>query len=100
MTRIVIFGIDGDSLELVERWKGELPNLKRIMDRGVFGEPESTSPALTCPAWPCMFTGRNSGKLGMYGFFSYPFAEGPDARLFTSSRLPCPVFVEDSERLW
>lgn len=85
MSKIVIFGIDGGSLELIERWKDELPNLKQIMDRGVFGELESTIPAMTCPAWPSMFTGKNPGKLGMYGFLSYPFAEGPDARLFTSS---------------
>jgi len=68
MARIAILGIDGGSLKLIERWKDELPNFRRIMNNGVYGELESTFPPLTCPAWPCMFTGKNPAKLGMYGF--------------------------------
>jgi len=40
------------------------------MEGGVYGELESTIPPVTCPAWPCMFTGRNPGKIGMYSFIS------------------------------
>lgn len=70
MNEVVIFGIDGASPKLIEQWQDELPNLKRIMQGGVYGELESTMPPVTCPAWPCMFTGRNPGQLGMYGFTS------------------------------
>jgi len=70
MNKVVIFGIDGGSLKLIEQWRNELPNLKRIMEGGVFGELESTIPPVTCPAWPCMFTGKNPGKIGMYSFTS------------------------------
>ncbi len=68
MGKVAILGIDGGSLELIERWKDELPNFRRIMENGVYGELESTLPPVTCPAWPCMFTGKNPGKLGIYGF--------------------------------
>lgn len=71
MDKVVIFGIDGGSLKLIEQWQDELPNLKKIMENGVYGELESTFPPVTCPAWPCMFTGKNPGKLGMYDFTKY-----------------------------
>lgn len=68
MGKIIIFGIDGGSLELIEQWREELPTLKKLMAEGVYGELESTIPPLTCPAWPSMFTGKNPGKLGMFDF--------------------------------
>ncbi len=68
MSKVVVFGIDGGSLKLIEEWKDVLPNLRHIMEEGSYGELESTIPPVTCPAWPCMFTGKNPGKLGMYGF--------------------------------
>ena len=43
---------------------------------GAWGDLNSTIPAITCPAWMSMVTGKNPGKLGFYGFrnrkdFSY-----------------------------
>ena len=70
MNKLVVFGIDGGSLKLIEQWRDELPNLKRIMEGGVYGELEPTIPPLTCPAWPCMFTGRNPCKIGIYSRIS------------------------------
>jgi len=71
MSKLVIFGIDGGSFKLIEQWKDELPNFKKFMQNGIYGELESTIPPVTCPAWPCMFTGKNPGKLGMYDFTRY-----------------------------
>lgn len=85
MSKVIVFGIDGGSLKLIEQWKDQLPNFKQIMQDGVFGELESTIPALTCPAWPCMFTGENPGKLGMYEFLNLQLTEGHGFRPFSSS---------------
>ena len=68
MSKVVVFGIDGGSLKLIAKWKDELPNFRQIMEEGSYGELESTIPPKTCPAWPCMFTGKNPGKLNMYDF--------------------------------
>ncbi len=38
------------------------------MDGGVHGELESCHPPITIPAWMVMMTGKNPGKLGLYGF--------------------------------
>jgi predicted AlkP superfamily phosphohydrolase/phosphomutase len=71
MNKVVVFGIDCGSIKLIEQWKDELPNLKKMMANGVYGKLESTFPPLTCPAWPAMFTGKNPAQLGMYDFIKY-----------------------------
>jgi len=68
MGKVAVFGIDGAELSLIEKWQDELPNFKKLLDGGVYGKLETTLPPLTSPAWPCMFTGRNPAKLGLYGF--------------------------------
>lgn len=68
MGKVVIFGIDGGSLPLIEQWIEELPTFKKIVTEGTYGSMQSTVPALTCPAWPSMFTGKNPGNLGIYDF--------------------------------
>jgi predicted AlkP superfamily phosphohydrolase/phosphomutase len=85
VSKLIVFGIDGGSLKLIEQWRKELPNFQKIMEGGVFGELESTIPPVTCPAWPCMFTGKNPGKLGMYEFLNLQFAEEGGFKPFSSS---------------
>jgi predicted AlkP superfamily phosphohydrolase/phosphomutase len=67
--KVCIIGFDGGSLELVERWAGALPNLRRLMSEGSVGALRSTIPPVTSPAWNCMISGCNPGKVGVYGFF-------------------------------
>ena len=85
MDKIVIFGIDGGSLKLIEQWEDELPNFKQIMENGAYGELQSTVPPLTCPAWPCMFTGKNPGEIGMYGFSGLQLGDRYGSRIYSSS---------------
>ena len=71
MTKTFVLGIDGASPELIEKWsnEGKLPNLKKIIDNGVFGPLESTVPPITPCAWSSFMTGMNPGKHGVYDFF-------------------------------
>ena len=85
MSKVVILGIDGASLKLIEQWQDELPNLKKIMENGVYSEMESTIPPVTCPAWPAMFTGKNPGKLGMYHFTNFLPRQGYNFRIHSSA---------------
>lgn len=48
--------------------KRNLPNFKFLRKLGVLGVLESCHPPTTIPAWPCMFTGKNPGKLGAFHF--------------------------------
>ena len=38
------------------------------MQQGTYGELESSLPCITVPAWSSMFSGRDAGVLGQYGF--------------------------------
>jgi predicted AlkP superfamily phosphohydrolase/phosphomutase len=67
--KVVIIGLDAVPPELVfGGGLGELPTLKWLMGHGLYGELESTIPSITCPAWASMVTGKDPGRLGIYGF--------------------------------
>ncbi len=67
--KVLVVGLDCATPELVfERYRGELPNLERLMANGVYGELESCTPPITVPAWACMLSSRDPGQLGVYDF--------------------------------
>lgn len=67
--KMLLIGLDCAEPSLVfDRWRGELPTLKRLMDQGMWGPLESVVPPITVPAWSCMMSGRDPGELGIYGF--------------------------------
>ena len=51
------------------REAGELPNLKRLMGEGAYGDLTSTIPPIIPVAWTSFMTGKNPGKHGTFGFF-------------------------------
>ncbi len=68
-SRLLIIGLDCLAPGLVfEQWRDQLPTFARLMDQGSFGRLRSTDPPITIPAWSCMFSGRDPGELGLYGF--------------------------------
>jgi predicted AlkP superfamily phosphohydrolase/phosphomutase len=67
--RLAVIGLDCATPQLVfDRFRGDLPNLSRLMDAGAWGLLESTHPPITVPAWACMMSGYDPGQLGIYGF--------------------------------
>lgn len=67
--KIMIIGLDCATPELIfNRWLDKLPYTKFLIERGTYGELESCIPPITVPAWTCMMTSKNPGKLGFYGF--------------------------------
>lgn len=60
-------GLDGLSLDKVKEL--ELNNFKYIMENGFYGYLRSSIPPITCPAWISIFTGKTSGRLGLFDFF-------------------------------
>ncbi|HWC27197.1 MAG TPA: alkaline phosphatase family protein, partial [Solirubrobacteraceae bacterium] len=69
MTRVAVIGLDCAEPTLVfDRWRDELPNLRRLTKTGAWGALRSVDPPITVPAWSCMMSGRDPGELGIYGF--------------------------------
>lgn len=67
--RVAVIGLDCAEPSLVfERWADRLPNLRRLMQAGLWGNLESCLPPITVPAWSCMATSQDPGTLGVYGF--------------------------------
>lgn len=65
-----MIGLDGATLDLIEPWvrAGYLPNLKKLMETGVYSRLASTLQPLTAPAWTTCFTGVNQAKHGVFDF--------------------------------
>lgn len=66
--KLLVIGLDCAPPALVFDRAEELPNLKKLMDGGVYGRLRSCDPPITIPAWMVMATGRDPGRLGLYGF--------------------------------
>ena len=71
--KVFVIGLDCATPQLVfDRWRPDLKNLGRLMDHGLWGELESTIPAITVPAWSSMLSSKDPGTLGFYGFRNRP----------------------------
>jgi predicted AlkP superfamily phosphohydrolase/phosphomutase len=94
--RVLVIGLDGASPDLVRRWadSGDLPVLKGLIDRGVFGPLRSTIPPVSPAAWSTFMTGLDPAGHGILGFRNldarrYEFHE-PD--IVTSKRIAGRTF--------
>jgi predicted AlkP superfamily phosphohydrolase/phosphomutase len=67
--RVVVIGLDSAPPRLLfEDWLDEMPNLAGLIRQAAWGPLRSSDPPITVPAWCCMVTGKNPGRLGFYGF--------------------------------
>src|SRR5688572_26629705 len=70
MSKVLVIGLDGATLDLVEPWAaaGKLPVLARMMREGCYSRLESVHPTLSSAAWGSFMTGTNPGKHGLIDF--------------------------------
>ena len=67
--RVIVIGLDcATPRTLFEDFIDECPNIKKLMNQGVYGKLRSSDPPITIPAWMVMSTGKKAGTLGVYGF--------------------------------
>lgn len=65
----MLIGLDCAEPELVfKRWLDRLPNIRSLIERGVYGPLRSCDPPITVPAWAVMTSSKKPGTLGVYGF--------------------------------
>ena len=70
MRKVLVIGLDGATFDLLAPWieRGRLPTLARLIEEGVSGTLESTSPPISSAAWASFATGKNPGKHGIVDF--------------------------------
>ena len=67
--RVMVIGLDCAPPEhIFDEYAGDIPNLTKLKENGMFGPLESIVPPITVPAWACMMTSKDPGTLGIYGF--------------------------------
>jgi predicted AlkP superfamily phosphohydrolase/phosphomutase len=94
----VIIGLDGVPYRLIKHLSesGVMPNMKRLVQEGIFKQMTSSIPEISSVAWSSIITGANPGEHGVYGFTDI----APDSyRLsfpnFTSLKIP-PFWMDES----
>jgi predicted AlkP superfamily phosphohydrolase/phosphomutase len=69
MRKALLIGLDCAAPDLLfNRFIDKLPNVKKMMRRGVYGRLKSCDPPITIPAWTVMASSKSPGVLGLYGF--------------------------------
>lgn len=67
--KLVIIGLDCATPNILfEEYLDCCPNIKKLVEHGVYGKLKSSDPPITIPAWMVMATGKKAGTLGIYGF--------------------------------
>ena len=93
VSKVAIIGLDCAEPSLVfDRWAEDLPNLTALRQAGLHGPLRSVDPPITVPAWSCMMTSQDPGRLGIYGFrnrkdYSYDGLSFATSRMLTVPRL-------------
>ena len=86
---VLCIGLDAACFEqltpLVEQ--GEMPNLERLLDRGVSGPLATTTPPWTPSAWPSITTGTTPWTHGIYDFYDHT---GEQPQLVSARDLQVP----------
>jgi predicted AlkP superfamily phosphohydrolase/phosphomutase len=68
--KVVVLGMDGMDPTLARTFaaQGYMPNFKKLMSQGMFGELQTTMPPHSPVAWSSFITGCNPGGHGIYDF--------------------------------
>ncbi len=67
--KVAVFGLDCAEPSLMfDQWIDDLPNIRKLIASGTYGELTSSMPPITVPAWSCMTSSKDPGTLGIYGF--------------------------------
>jgi predicted AlkP superfamily phosphohydrolase/phosphomutase len=67
--KVMVLGLDcAPPQHIFDEYAGDIPNITKLRENGVWGPLESIVPPITVPAWMCMMTSKDPGTLGIYGF--------------------------------
>jgi predicted AlkP superfamily phosphohydrolase/phosphomutase len=69
MPKVAILGLDSmPPAYFFGKYRADMPNLARLMEKSLCAHLRSTNPPITVPAWTSMMSSKDPGQLGFYGF--------------------------------
>ena len=90
--RVAVIGLDCATPQLLfADLAGEIPNIRKLMANGMYGELASITPPITVPAWACAMTGKTPGQLGIYGFRNRKDTSYEGLSIATSDAIKAPA---------
>jgi len=93
MTKVFVYGIDGAAPELIfDRWIDNLPNIKKLMQNGIYARMNSTIPPATIIAWTALVSGKDPSQIGVFSY-TYKDKETGNTKLANSQCVK-------TERIW
>ncbi len=97
--KVVVIGLDGSSWDLVGPLmdNGRLPNISRMVDKGMSTMMESTNPAHSAPAWTTFVTGVQPTEHGCLDFLTVD-KDIDDLQLIDSTKIPQETIYEAMKR--
>lgn len=93
--KVIVIALDGATWSLLKKLiiENKTPNLRKIVEKGVYGVLKSTIPPITGPAWVSFATGKNPGKHGCYDF-SIPVKRLDELHTISSKDIKTHTFYE------
>jgi len=66
-SKLIVIGVDAALPDLIQQFskEGVIPNIKSLLDKGIFSRVISTFPPLTATAWASIVTGAAAGTSGI-----------------------------------
>lgn len=98
MRKLAVIGLDCADPDLLEGFLDHLPTFRELIRGGTFSRLRSVDPPITVPAWMCMFTGKDPGELGVYGFRNRTDYSYSGLAVATSARFRVPAVWEELGR--
>src|SRR5713226_10596997 len=77
--RSVLFGVDGLTFRILKPLmeRGDLPNFRKLSEKGCEAVLESKYPPVTPAAWTSLSTGMKPAVHGVYDFWEYEEQQEP-----------------------
>jgi predicted AlkP superfamily phosphohydrolase/phosphomutase len=91
MSRVLVIGLDALSPQFVQQWSSELPNLRHLMETGIYGPLQSIVQPITPAAWTALVSGHDPGHFGFTDFLYRVGNSYTDFRLIHSRMVHVPT---------